>query len=311
MKPCLIWVPWDHSRIPPVWQLGEVIYLLQGLGRAKVIPRASVQSTTQRPHEKPGFNTFSGSNAMNGSNASLCHFALAFIHSFLMCQGGGSQELRSLPGLHWLFWCSSILVRTRRSLSVSLSSFLLSWTLFSLRFLSGASICCCCSHFLSQPCLFLLSHLLPALLHCPMQIWEREESQRSGLSFTLLKSETKSDLKERVAPSSRASLQIWWERPWPSSWHTATSLLVSFRFKRVCIPQKKEKLIILESSLPPLDTAGSNPPKNRALLLPAMALFPEVRALSVYRMDFFIAAYDSKKPWRTSFAWGIKKEQRT
>lgn len=65
----------------------------------------------------------------------------------------------------------------------------------------------------------------------------------------------------------------------------------------MCISQKKGKLIVLERSLLHLSegTAGAYPPKNGALLLPAMALSLEVSALSACRMDFFIATCDCKK----------------
>lgn len=45
--------------------------------------------------------------------------------------------------------------------------------------------------------------------------------------------------------------------------------------------------------------------------IPAMAFAATVRALSDCRMDFSIAAWDCRKFWRTSFAWGIKKNQST
>ena len=152
MKPCLIWGLWKHSRIPPAWWLGEVIDIALEGPRSSWTLQGLMWSLIQRPLEKPGNNNFSGSNARNGSNASLSHFALTFIHSLLMCQGSGHQELCFLLGLHWLSLCSHILVCTLRSLSASLSSFLLSWLLLSLRLLSQASVCYCCFH------CFSLSH---------------------------------------------------------------------------------------------------------------------------------------------------------
>jgi hypothetical protein len=40
-----------------------------------------------------------------------------------------------------------------------------------------------------------------------------------------------------------------------------------------------------------------------------MVFSPSVRALTDCRMDFSVAAWDCRKVWKTSLAWGTKKEQ--
>lgn len=314
MKRCLIWVPWDHSRIPPVWHLGEVIYLLQELGRAKVIPRASVQSKTQRPHEKPGFNTFSGSNAMNGSNASLCHFVLAFTHFFWCARAVAPRN------------CGSCQVCTDCSCApVSLSA-LADHCLFPFPASCLVERCFPWGFFLEPP------YAIAAPIFCLSHACSFSATSFLPCSTTPCRFE-----KEKKVKGQAWALPSWNQRPnqiWKKGWPHLQEQVCEYNGKgpdrladvqlQLCwwVSGLKEYTFHRRRGsssfwkvLCPLwgkdPSAGSNPPKNRVLLLRAMALSPEVRALSVYRMDFFIAAYDSKKPWRTSFAWGIKKELRT
>lgn len=109
------------------------------------LSRVSVWSKIQRSFEKPGFKTLIKANVVMPVGH-FFFFRFSF-HPFLpdVSAQGLSRTSEAIPDLPSA--CVPVAFPAlSQSFSLSLSSFRLSWAMFSLRLLSWFSICCCCSY---------------------------------------------------------------------------------------------------------------------------------------------------------------------